>query len=279
MSEVPSPDWAVPCIGKPEARPPGPDPLSPRGTATPSPVRGTPMRPAKAFPTRSRHFGGCHGCADVTDASSRGPRRRGKGDGRHRHLSAGLLLGQQNMAWVQALAAYAETRASGFRGSFWEWRREGGHFAWPANPKHLSMTQSETVQNSERLNRCRVLPASPDVDPSGTVTMLSHLKIAEGGGDLVPRPSCRFACSQRPPADRRRPPRQHPITQRDLSAIPPGQSLVRYGVRVVRLRYGHDEYQRRAKSPPRRDGACAHRSRVRAASWSPGWCVGEPRAL
>ena len=94
-----------------------------------------------------------------------------------------------NKAWrgFRALAAYAEARASGFRGSFWQWCREGGPFAWPANSKHLSMTESETVQNNEKLSRCRVLPVSTDVDSGGTVTMLSHLKIAEGGGDLAPR--------------------------------------------------------------------------------------------
>ena len=94
-----------------------------------------------------------------------------------------------NKAWrgFRALAAYAEARAAGFRGSFWEWCREGGPFAWPANSKHLSMTESETVQKNEKLSRCRVLPVSPDVDAGGTVTMLSHLKIAEGGGDLTPR--------------------------------------------------------------------------------------------
>lgn len=94
-----------------------------------------------------------------------------------------------NKAWrgFRALAAYAEARASGFRGSFWDWCREGGPFAWPANSKHLSMTESETVQNNEKLSRCRVLPVSIEVAAGGTVTMLSHLKIAEGGGDLAPR--------------------------------------------------------------------------------------------
>lgn len=94
-----------------------------------------------------------------------------------------------NKAWrgFRALAAYAEARTSGFQGGFWGWCREGGPFAWPANSKHLSMTESETVQNNEKLSRCRVLPISTDVDPGGAVTMLSHLKIAEGGGDLAPR--------------------------------------------------------------------------------------------
>ncbi|AXH96005.1 hypothetical protein [Ornithinimicrobium avium] len=94
-----------------------------------------------------------------------------------------------NKAWrgFRAFAAYAESRASGFRGGFWEWCREGGPFAWPANSKHLSMTESESVRNNEKLSRFRVLPVSSEVSLGGTLTMLSHLKIAEGGGDLAPR--------------------------------------------------------------------------------------------
>lgn len=94
-----------------------------------------------------------------------------------------------NKSWrgFRALAAYAESRSSGFRGGFWEWCREGGPFAWPASSKHLSMMESETVQNNEKLSRCRVLPVSREVEAGGTVTMWSHLKIAEGGGDLAPR--------------------------------------------------------------------------------------------
>ncbi|KAA1426849.1 hypothetical protein F0U47_12200 [Nocardioides antri] len=94
-----------------------------------------------------------------------------------------------NKTWrgFRALAAYAEERSNGFRGSFWDWCTEGRPFAWPANTKHLSMTESETVQNSAKLSRTRVLPVSTEVDPSAKILMLSHLKISEGGGDLAPR--------------------------------------------------------------------------------------------
>jgi hypothetical protein len=94
-----------------------------------------------------------------------------------------------NKTWrgFRALAAYAEARSDGFRGSFWDWCTAGGPFAWPANTKHLSMTESDTVQNSAKLSRSRVLPVSTDVDPSAQILMLSHLKISEGGGDLAPR--------------------------------------------------------------------------------------------
>lgn len=49
------------------------------------------------------------------------------------------------------------------------------------------MTESDTVQTSKTLSRARHLPVSMDVDASGKITMWSHLKIAEGGGDLAPR--------------------------------------------------------------------------------------------
>lgn len=58
---------------------------------------------------------------------------------------------------------------------------------WPASPKKVSMTESDTVQNNSTLSGKRVLPVSTDVDPSGSTLMLSHLKIAEGGGNLAPR--------------------------------------------------------------------------------------------
>lgn len=49
------------------------------------------------------------------------------------------------------------------------------------------MTESETVQNSDRLNKTRFFEVDRDVDPSGEITMLAHLEISEGGGNLAPR--------------------------------------------------------------------------------------------
>ena len=49
------------------------------------------------------------------------------------------------------------------------------------------MTESTTVRNNSTLSDKRVLPIATDVDSSGRVLMLAHLKIAEGGGDLAPR--------------------------------------------------------------------------------------------
>ncbi|MGC5629535.1 hypothetical protein ACPYO6_14980 [Georgenia sp. Z1344] len=95
-----------------------------------------------------------------------------------------------NKTWrgLRALAAYAEDRAGGWdRGGFWDWCASGPLLGWPATSKKLSMTESETVQNNERLSKARVFGVDPNIDPSGETTMLAHLKISEGGGSLAPR--------------------------------------------------------------------------------------------
>lgn len=95
-----------------------------------------------------------------------------------------------NTTWrgLRALAAYAEDRANGWsKGGFWEWCAEGQLLGWPATTKKLSMSESETVQNSDKLSRTRIFKVDTDVDPSGEITMLAHLKISEGGGNLAPR--------------------------------------------------------------------------------------------
>jgi len=95
-----------------------------------------------------------------------------------------------NKTWrgLRALAAYAEDRAGGWsNGGFWEWCASGPLLGWPATPKKLSMTEGETVQNSVKLSRTRIFEVSDEVEPSGRITMLAHLKISEGGGPLAPR--------------------------------------------------------------------------------------------
>ena len=95
-----------------------------------------------------------------------------------------------NKIWrgLRALAAYAEDRDGGWdRGGFWEWCASGPLLGWPATSKKLSMTESETVRNSDKLSRSRVFSIATDVDESGEITMLAHLKISEGGGNLAPR--------------------------------------------------------------------------------------------
>lgn len=95
-----------------------------------------------------------------------------------------------NNCWrgLRALAAYAEDRANGWdKGGFWAWCASGPLLGWPATSKKLSMSESETVQNSDKLRRTRTFKIDSAVDPSGEVMMLAHLKISEGGGSLAPR--------------------------------------------------------------------------------------------
>ena len=95
-----------------------------------------------------------------------------------------------NNSWrgLRALSAYAEDRASGWdKGGFWEWCASGPLLGWPASAKKLSMSESETVQNSDKLSRTRVFKVDRAVAESGAIMMLAHLKISEGGGSLAPR--------------------------------------------------------------------------------------------
>ncbi|PWD94500.1 hypothetical protein DEJ38_08760 [Kocuria rosea] len=95
-----------------------------------------------------------------------------------------------NNAWrgLRALAAYAEDRSRGWdKGGFWEWCASGPVLGWPATSKKLSMTESESVKNNDKLARARVFKVDTEVDASGAITMLAHLKISEGGGNLAPR--------------------------------------------------------------------------------------------
>src|SRR5699024_6285770 len=87
-----------------------------------------------------------------------------------------------NKTWrgLRALAAYAEDRAEGWdKGGFREWCASGPLLGWPATPKKLSMTESESVQNNDKLSRMRVFKVDSAVHPSGEVMMLAHLKISE----------------------------------------------------------------------------------------------------
>ncbi|MFP7834893.1 hypothetical protein [Marisediminicola sp. LYQ134] len=95
-----------------------------------------------------------------------------------------------NKTWrgLRALAAYAEDRAAGWdKGGFWEWCASGPLLGWPATTKKLSMTESESVQNNDKLSRTRIFKVDLAVNSSGETTMLAHLKISEGGGSLAPR--------------------------------------------------------------------------------------------
>lgn len=95
-----------------------------------------------------------------------------------------------NTAWrgLRALAHYAQARAQGYPGGFWQWcQNSGDPLAWPATQKKLTMRESETVTQSRSFMAARYFDVDPAVDPRGKIHMQAHLKIAEGGGDLAPR--------------------------------------------------------------------------------------------
>jgi hypothetical protein len=87
----------------------------------------------------------------------------------------------------RALEAYA-SEAEETRGGFWEWCKHSKHpDAWPATDKKLAMSESEQVMNNKAQRSARTLPVDTAVDPSGQIEMLAHMKIAEGGGNDIPR--------------------------------------------------------------------------------------------
>ena len=87
----------------------------------------------------------------------------------------------------RALAAYAAD-AGNTNGGFWEWcQHSQSADTWPATDKKLSMTESERVLNNSAQRAARYLPVDTAVSPAGRVEMLAHLKIAQGGGDNIPR--------------------------------------------------------------------------------------------
>lgn len=89
---------------------------------------------------------------------------------------------------LRALNAYAE-ESEFFQGGFWEWCEHSNseHNLWPATPKKLAMKESDTVMNSGPLRRTRRFLVDSGIDPSGYLHMQAHLKIAEGGGQHIPR--------------------------------------------------------------------------------------------
>lgn len=86
---------------------------------------------------------------------------------------------------LRALHCYAE---ADFDGNFKQWCEVSGHaWGWSASDKKLALRESETVENNRRFTEQRRFPVDEAVDPSGSVVMWSHLKIAQGGGPLAPR--------------------------------------------------------------------------------------------
>ena len=89
--------------------------------------------------------------------------------------------------WVlRALDAFAQDRD--FAPGFWEWcQADRSAFGWPATPKKLAMSESETVMSSDRLRRMRVFPVDTAVAADGRIEMQAHLKVVEGGNHQIPR--------------------------------------------------------------------------------------------
>ena len=89
---------------------------------------------------------------------------------------------------LRALNAYASESAH-FQGGFWEWCQHSNseHNVWPATEKKLAMTESETLQTNAKLRRTRRFHVDRMVEPTGYQIMFAHLKIAEGGGQHIPR--------------------------------------------------------------------------------------------
>ena len=87
-----------------------------------------------------------------------------------------------------ALNAYAD-ESEHFNGGFWEWCEHSNsvHNLWPATSKKLAMSESDTVKNDARLWRQRRFVIDTAVSPNGYQHMEAHLKIAEGGGQHIPR--------------------------------------------------------------------------------------------
>lgn len=91
-------------------------------------------------------------------------------------------------SWQAFLALNAFALDERFKPGFWEWCRAArSPLAWPANPKKLAMTESESILEDDSLRRHRVLPVDVRVDPAGRILMLAHLKIGGGGGAQIPR--------------------------------------------------------------------------------------------
>ena len=92
-------------------------------------------------------------------------------------------------AWrgLRALQEYAE-HAGEFAGGFWEWCEHGeAEHRWPATQKKLAMSESRTVMESPALRKLREFKIATEVKSGGRVVMGSRLKIAEGGGQNIPR--------------------------------------------------------------------------------------------
>jgi hypothetical protein len=93
-------------------------------------------------------------------------------------------------AWQAALAMddYAETRAAGaFGGGFGAWCKQPppGHRAISFGK--VATDESDSVKDSAKMSRRRLLPVPADVDPCGRVYMWAHVRLGGGAGMSAPR--------------------------------------------------------------------------------------------
>ncbi|MBF6605167.1 MAG: hypothetical protein IVW53_06245 [Chloroflexi bacterium] len=105
---------------------------------------------------------------------------------------AELDAANENSGWARsawrafrALNAYVE-EATSYNG-FWDWCERSSTGLWAASEKKLAMSESETVMNSRELREKRRFEVDRRVDPSGRLVMVAHIKVAEGGGQQIPR--------------------------------------------------------------------------------------------
>ena len=96
------------------------------------------------------------------------------------------LWGKRIYRHLQSLDAYSEAKASGFKGSFWDWCQHSGNIH-TVPPKFIAMKESESVRKNQSQIIKRFLPIDKAVDPTGRITMEAHLKPIEGGGMQIPR--------------------------------------------------------------------------------------------
>ena len=92
-------------------------------------------------------------------------------------------------AWLglRALDEYARN-VGDFSGGFWEWCNHGdAQHRWPASQKKLALKESDAVKHSRDLSRTREFEVSTELQSSGRLVMHAHLKVAEGGGQNIPR--------------------------------------------------------------------------------------------
>lgn len=99
-----------------------------------------------------------------------------------------VLWGQRVYTNLRALNSYAEYKdRHGFVGGFKDWCDRSGSSDAISASKFFAAKESKFVRTNRSLMRHRSLPIDTAIDPSGHITMQSHLKPVQGGGMQIPR--------------------------------------------------------------------------------------------